>query len=336
MTNRSPAPAERPPPPPAVHPPPTSTRGGGFRGRRPLATSSAVGYAVENAVATTGYAAELWRGYRAMMALWPGIVPFAIAFALAARAAGFSLAETQALSMVVFAGSAQFATVTLFASGAGAASIVLTALLLNLRHVLYGLSLARYLGPRTRPPRPLLAFFVTDESYGLAIRECLAGRGGDAYLFGASLSLYGVFAASTLAGALLGARLPDLTGLGLDFVFPLSFLALLLPLLRSPPGSRRSQVAGRRSQVQGRRGRVVNSTSGGCRSLPAGRRSTCDLGPATCDPRPATRPWLVAALSALLALALGRIAGGGVTILGCTLVAAGIGAALDLRRGARA
>jgi 4-azaleucine resistance transporter AzlC len=217
-----------------------------------------------------------------MAPLWPGIVPFAIAFALAARAAGFSLAETQALSMVVFAGSAQFATVTLVAGGAGAVSIVLTALLLNLRHVLYGLSLARHLGPRTRPPCPLLAFFVTDESYGVAIREYLAGRGGDAYLFGASLSLYGVFAAATLAGALLGARLPDLTGLGLDFVFPLTFLALLLPLLRS------------------------------------------------------RTHWLVAALSALFALALGRVAGGGVAILCSTLAAAGLGAALDHRRGARA
>jgi 4-azaleucine resistance transporter AzlC len=334
MTNRSPATTKCPPSPPHGGSFDISTREGGFRGRRPLATSSAVDTpagppAIVTAIVTAGYAAELWRGYRAMAALWPGIVPFAIAFALAARAAGFSLAETQALSMVVFAGSAQFATVTLVASGAGAASIVLTALLLNLRHVLYGLSLAPYLGSRTRPPRPLLAFFVTDESYGLAIRECLAGRGGDAYLFGASLSLYGVFAASTLAGALLGARLPDLTGLGLDFVFPLSFLALLLPLLRSPPGSRRSQVAGRKSAVE-------RSPAGSERQPPDIELATHPRRPWTRDLQPTTPPWLVAALSALLALALGRVAGGGVTILSCTIAAAGIGAALDRRRGTRA
>ena len=322
MTSRSPTPAECPPSQSAGDPSQITTRGGGFRGRRPVATSSAVGYAVGTTDPAASYAAEFWRGYRAMAPLWAGIGPFAIAFALAARAAGFSLAETQALSMVVFAGSAQFATVTLFAAGAGAAPIVLTALLLNLRHVLYGLSLAPYLGPRTRPPRPLLAFFVTDESYGLAIKECLAGRGGDAYLFGASLSLYGVFAASTLAGALLGTRLPDLTRLGLDFVFPLPFLALLLPLLRPPPGGRRSQVK--------------RSPAGSEPQPPDAELTARRRRPWTCDLRPATRPWLVAVLSALLALALGRLAGGGVTILCSTLAATGLGAALDHRRGARA
>ena len=284
---------------------PVLARAGGLRGRRPLAAVSTAGHpagtpaglcatelpsadpldhAAEPAGPPTAppqpdhapsYGRELWRGYLAMLPLWPGVVPFAVAFAIAARAAGFTLPETQALSMVVFAGSAQLATVSLFAAGAGAGAIVLTVLLLNLRHVLYGLSLARYLGERPRPPRPVLAFFLTDESYGVAIKACLDGRGGAAYLFGASVSLYGAFAAATLAGALLGARLPNASGLGLDFVFPLSFLALLLPLLRS------------------------------------------------------RTHWLVAGLSGLLALALGRVAGGGVTVLCCTVVAAGLGAALD-------
>jgi 4-azaleucine resistance transporter AzlC len=173
------------------------------------------------------------RGAVAMLPLWTGVAPFGFTFALLARTGGFSPIETQALSMLVFAGSAQVAAVTLAAGGAGAAGIVLTTLLLNLRHVLYGLSLALHLPSRTRPPKPVLAFFLTDESFGLTLAALRDGRGGDGYLFGASLSLYACFAVATLAGTLLGAALPDPRAAGLDFVFTLSFLVLLMPLLRS-------------------------------------------------------------------------------------------------------
>jgi 4-azaleucine resistance transporter AzlC len=176
---------------------------------------------------------ELRRGFLAVVPLWPGVVPFAVAYAVLARASGYSAIETQLMSLLVFAGSAQLAMVTLYASGAGAVSIVLTALVLNLRHVLYGLSADRQLGRDERPRRSLLAFFLTDESYGLTTREWLAGRGSAAFMLGTGLSLYSTFALSTLAGILFGSLLPDIERSGIDFVFPLSFLALLLPLLRS-------------------------------------------------------------------------------------------------------
>ena len=93
--------------------------------------------------ATVGadWRAEVGRGAVALLPLLAGVVPFAIAFAIAARAAGFTIYETQALSMLVFAGSAQLAVVALAGVGASAPAIVLTALVLNLRHLLYGLSL---------------------------------------------------------------------------------------------------------------------------------------------------------------------------------------------------
>src|SRR5262245_50056101 len=136
---------------------------------------------------------ELRRGFVAMLPLWAGVVPFALAFALLARTAGFSALETQALSALVFAGGAQVAVVTLYAGGAGAVAIVLTVLVLNLRHILYGLSLGQQLGKRTRPPLPLLAFLLTDEAYGVTVKDGLDGRGGPRFFLGASLSLYGAF-----------------------------------------------------------------------------------------------------------------------------------------------
>ena len=226
-------------------------------------------------VAIPAHAAEVRRGFLAMVPLWAGIIPFALAFAILARTAGFTPVETQALSLFVFAGSAQIAIVTLFAGGAGAGAIVATALVLNLRHILYGLSLSREWGRPTRPPLPLLAFVLTDESYGVTIKDRLGGGGGPAFFFGASSSLYLVYNLATLVGSLAGQFIPDPRRLGLDFIFPLTFVALLVPLLRG------------------------------------------------------WRQCAVAALAAVAALLLGRVAPGGVAIVGAAVVAAGLGVALD-------
>jgi 4-azaleucine resistance transporter AzlC len=178
------------------------------------------------------YSTDFRRGFLTTMLLWPGVMAFGLAFAVLAHAAGFSLLETQALSLLVFAGASQVTTVSLAAGGAAPLAIVLTALLLNLRHMLYGLSLVRRLR-QTQPPRGILAYLLTDESFGLTTKAFLDGNGSDAFLFGSEISLFSSFNAATLAGSLLGSLLPNPQSIGLDFIFPLTFLALLVPLLRS-------------------------------------------------------------------------------------------------------
>jgi 4-azaleucine resistance transporter AzlC len=170
------------------------------------------------------------RGFMAMAPLWLGAVPFGLAYALTARASGFSLLETQALSAFVFAGSAQFSAVGLFAAGSSGLAIVLTTLLLNVRHLLYGVSLGRrfHLTPRERP---VTAFFLTDEAFGIA--SAAPGESSFSFLLGAELSLYVVWNAATAAGFLLGSAIPDPERLGVDLIFPLAFLALLVPLVRT-------------------------------------------------------------------------------------------------------
>ena len=96
-------------------------------------------------MADAGTRAAFTRGFWVLAPLWLGVIPFGLAYAVTARSAGLSLVETQALSVLVFAGSAQFSAVGLFAVGAAGLEIILTTLLLNVRHVLYGLSLGREL-----------------------------------------------------------------------------------------------------------------------------------------------------------------------------------------------
>lgn len=171
---------------------------------------------------------ELGRGFRAMVPLWLGVVPFGLAYAVTARDAGLSIVETQALSLLVFAGSAQVSAAGLFATGAGALSIVLTTLLLNVRHVLYGVSLTRSI-PLTRSQVPVAAYFLTDEAFGVTTA---AGGRTFRFLLGTELSLFVTWNLATLVGALSAAAIPDPQRLGVDVVFPLAFLALLVPLVR--------------------------------------------------------------------------------------------------------
>jgi 4-azaleucine resistance transporter AzlC len=168
-------------------------------------------------------------GFRAMMPLWLGVAPFGLAYAVIAREAGLSLVETQALSIFVFAGSAQVSAVGLFARGAGGLEIVLTTFLLNVRHVLYGMSLGRDV-EMTRRQRLVGAYFLTDEAYGVSIAR---GARSFPFVLGAELSLFVTWNLATLVGALIGGGISDPERLGIDFVFPVAFLALLVPLLRN-------------------------------------------------------------------------------------------------------
>ena len=163
-----------------------------------------------------------------MLPLWLGVVPFGLAYAVTARAAGLNILETQAMSVFVFAGASQFSAAGLFASGASAATIILTTFLLNVRHALYGLSLGREMR-LTALERLIAAYFLTDESFGVMIAN---GERNFAFLLGTELSLFFSWNVATFVGALLGSSIPDPAAYGVDFVFPLAFLALLVPIIK--------------------------------------------------------------------------------------------------------
>jgi 4-azaleucine resistance transporter AzlC len=168
-------------------------------------------------------------GFAAMVPLWLGVVPFGLVYAVLARDAGLSLLETQSLSVLVFAGSAQITAVGLFGTGAAGLEIVSTTFLLNVRHVLYGLSLGRRI-PLRGWRRPIAAYFLTDEAFGVV---SASQERTFAFLLGAELSLFATWNLATFTGALAGTAITDPGKLGLDLVFPLAFLALLVPLVRT-------------------------------------------------------------------------------------------------------
>lgn len=184
-------------------------------------------------------------GVHGVMPLLPGVIPFALVSAYAAREAGLSIAEALGLSTIVFAGAAQMAFVSLLASGAVAPVILATVLVINMRMVMYSASLAPHLRHEPAWRRAVMGYVLTDQAYAVSITHFTdapeAGHKGWYYL-GAALPLWIVWQVFTLAGLLLGARVP--AEWGLDFTVPLVFLVLLVPAIRDRPSAEAAVVGG--------------------------------------------------------------------------------------------
>jgi len=171
------------------------------------------------------------RGFVGLMPLWTGAIPVGIAYAVAARGAGLSFFQTELMSLTVFSAAAQLSAVALLASGSPILIVMLTALSLNLQLFLLGLTAARTeRAPRRR--RLMTAYFLTDGAFAVAVA---GGRIRLPILLGAGVSMFGSWNVGTLIGASAGAILPDLAPAGIDFVAPLTFLAVLVPLVKSRP-----------------------------------------------------------------------------------------------------
>jgi len=166
---------------------------------------------------------------------------YGVSFGVLAVAAGASVAQAMALSLLVFTGASQFAFVGVIASGGGAAAAVAPALMLAARNGIYGLSLAPVL-TGSRLARLLQSQLVIDESTAMAQAQDSPERARTAFLF-TGLSVLLFWNAGTLAGALAGGEIGDPRDYGMDAMFPAAFLALLSPQLRRP-GAPRAAVIG--------------------------------------------------------------------------------------------
>lgn len=176
---------------------------------------------------------EFWAGVRALAPLLVGVVPFGMIYGVLALANGLTPAAAQAMSAILFAGSAQFLFCQLVGVGAPATVVIAEVGLLNLRHALYSAALAPRLARLPRRWKLALAYLLTDEAFAAISRreaEDQLGPRRHWFYLGAGLALWGGWQLSTAAGVLLGARLP--ASWPLDFALPLTFIAIVVPLIR--------------------------------------------------------------------------------------------------------
>ncbi|OQY79614.1 MAG: branched-chain amino acid ABC transporter permease [Chloroflexi bacterium UTCFX4] len=177
---------------------------------------------------------EFFAGIRATLPLMVGVAPFGFIYGALAAQLGLPSSIAQAMSLVIFGGSAQFIAAPLIVAGAPALVLVLTVFAVNLRHALYSASLAPHLEKLSAWWKMLLAYMLTDEAYAVAIAHYQkAGNAKERhwYLFGVESTLWIFWQASTLIGIFVGAQAPS--EWALDFALPLTFIAIVVPMLKN-------------------------------------------------------------------------------------------------------
>jgi 4-azaleucine resistance transporter AzlC len=154
-----------------------------------------------------------------------------MSFGVLARDIGMPALAVIVMSIIVFAGSAQFATIAILGAGGGIGAAVAAAAMMNSRFLAMGIALAPSL-PGGRWKRALQGQTVVDSSWAMAAQG--DGSFDRIFLFGSTAVQYVTWQAGTLVGALAGNVLGDPDKLGLDAVYPAFFLAILIVELRRP------------------------------------------------------------------------------------------------------
>lgn len=178
-----------------------------------------------------------WRGVRDGAPFLLVVGPFALLFGVVATEAGLDLAQTMGFSILVIAGAAQFTALQLLTENAPVLLVLAAALAVNLRMAMYSASITPHLGRLPLWRRAVVAYFLVDQTYAMASLEYDRRPGMSLgqklrYFLGVVTPICPMWYALTLAGALVGARIPE--AFALDFAVPITFLALVAPALRTP------------------------------------------------------------------------------------------------------
>lgn len=180
----------------------------------------------------TAFLRGLWSALTFMLVLGP----IGVLFGVVATEAGLDLLEVMGFSIIVIAGAAQFAAVQMLSDHAPTLIVLATSLAVNLRMAMYSASLTPHLGRLPLGLRALAAYGLVDQTFAAAMidydrRPDQSPREKAAFFFGTVLPICPLWYLATYAGARIGTAIPP--EYALDFAVPLTFLAMIAPLLRT-------------------------------------------------------------------------------------------------------
>lgn len=179
---------------------------------------------------------EFLQGFRAMLAIVPGVLPFGAIMGSVFSGAGLDFVAAEFMNSFVFAGASQLAAIDLLGQQASLFAILLTMWIINLRFMLYSAALSPIVKNSSLPTKIIFAQCLTDQTYAvlMAFEESFRGKETAARLrfyFGAATCMLLAWHSSVVFGFFLGKTAPE--SLALDFAVPLSFVAMLTPSLKS-------------------------------------------------------------------------------------------------------
>lgn len=178
-----------------------------------------------------------WRGTIDAAPFLLVVGPFAILFGIVATEAGLRVLETMAFSVLVIGGASQFAAVSLMAEDAPTLIVLATALTVNLRMAMYSASMVPYLGAAPLWKRALVSYILLDQSYAVSILKFekepkMTVNERLLYFCGTMVLVAPLWYVFTWVGAVVGSQIPP--EYAIDFALPITFIAMVAPMLRTP------------------------------------------------------------------------------------------------------
>ncbi|MBT1280332.1 AzlC family ABC transporter permease [Thermoanaerobacter sp. CM-CNRG TB177] len=167
-------------------------------------------------------------GVKSALPIVLGYLPIGFAYGLVGVKSGFTISQVVALSLFVYAGSAQFIAISLLSAGTNIVTLVSTIFIVNLRHFLYSTSLSQYMKHISRKHIPILSFFITDETYAVAITDLQNNsKYTEGYFYQLFLTSYTAWVFASFLGAVSATLIGGSINIGLDFALPAMYIALL-------------------------------------------------------------------------------------------------------------
>ena len=176
--------------------------------------------------------AVFFSGVRDQAPIILGMIPFGMIAGAAPIASGMDPWLAMAMNVIIYAGAAQLAAISLMAQHVPMPIVVLTALVVNLRFVMYSAALAPYFSTLSTPRKWLYSYLIVDHGFALLVAKFKPDDAPeliDAYYRGVTFTMWVAWQLSVGLGILLGTRVPP--SWSIDFSIPLVFLALVLPSL---------------------------------------------------------------------------------------------------------
>jgi 4-azaleucine resistance transporter AzlC len=173
---------------------------------------------------------RFWRGVNLGIPIFLGYVPVGIAFGILARTVGFSAFEAVVCSATALAGAGQFIALSVLASGASVAAVLLATTVVNLRYVLFASTLSPYLRGVPTPTLAPLGFTLTDETFAINVADRRIGLSTPASMLGVGAVSWVGWVLGTAIGAIGAGWIGDPARFGVGFAMPAMFVALFIAL----------------------------------------------------------------------------------------------------------
>ena len=188
---------------------------------------------------------EFLAGAKALLPILLGVVPFGMLSGIAVVQTHIPPVSGFVMSLLIFSGAALIVALQLISTGAPALVVLFSAIVINMRFMIYSASLAPLLRRLSAGRKGLLAYLLSDQAYAASIRHMSESSFPDVawlHFLGSGLTMWLGWQVSVGIGLFVGARLP--ASWSLEFTIPLTFLALAVPAIKDRFTAAAAVIAG--------------------------------------------------------------------------------------------